>query len=937
MKNDQIYAVVDIETTGTDPKTDRIIQFGCVLVKNGEIINRFATDVNPNKMIPKQIQNLTKITNARVQRAPYFEDIAPTLFNLLADTIFVAHNIYFDYQFLNHELSRCGMPQLKIPGIDTVELAQIFLPKEPSFRLMDLANRFGLTHENPHQADSDAEVTASLLLYIESIMRSLPLVTMEQIARLATQTGMQTGTFIKKVTQEMRQLTTPLPEELMVVSGIALKKKEVPLFAYNLYEKNFPLKKRGKEKLFGDQLLFYKEQARLMNLVYRHFAPETPREKAEENEQALVQKNLFVEAATGMGKTIGYLLPLAYLATPEYPLVVSTASLLLQDQLLTQDVPKVNAVLPQPLVGTVIKGQRHYLDLARFQAKLADPPRQKQYQMYQMATLVWLTQTTTGDFDELNLVSLKHPFFQEVCHRGVASLERDNPFYAHDFLRFLKKRMKASNLLIVNHAFLARESLRKSPFLPQSRYLIIDEAHHLATSCEQAERQCVSTGVFRKSMHQVTAEGGLFEQVGALFAKQPQFLAHLAIYAQELQGLVENQETVLTALLSEARSSDELVITQEEMANLDLAAQKAKNKLLLYYEEAEWLSRKLQQGCQEATLTLTATEELQVTDFQEYLTNINEQGQVMKNWLTDWRQELVHFLVPDKNRLTGECQLLDLAAPLLPRTKWYNRYEKILYIGGTLKVSGNQHYISQRLGIPEAPLKVVPAPFDYAKQTRLLVPATGPIINEQAPAEYDAYLVKTIETLIRSVSRPILILFTSHEVLQKVYSALHKQFLVEGREILAQGMGGSREKLLRRFSRSKDSVLLGADSFWEGVDLPGEQLEVLIVTRLPFENPQRPLVAARNRYLEDQGMNAFSQEALPKAALRLRQAYGRLVRSPQDCGVMIVLDRRLVTSYYGKRLIKAFPKKVKPQECSLEELQEELSELKKVVAAEKNE
>src|SRR5699024_3841633 len=97
-----------------------------------------------------------------------------------------------------------------------------------------------------------------------------------------------------------------------------------------------------------------------------------------------------------------------------------------------------------------------------------------------------------------------------------------------------------------------------------------------------------------------------------------------------------------------------------------------------------------------------------------------------------------------------------------------------------------------------------------------------------------------------SVSRPILILFTAHDVLQKVYSALHKQFLVEGREILAQGMGGSREKLLRRFSRSKNSVLLGADSFWEGVDLPGEQLEVLVVTRLPFENPKRPLVAARN-------------------------------------------------------------------------------------------
>lgn len=933
MRNDQIYAVVDIETTGTDPKTDRIIQFGCVLVKNGEIINRFATDVNPNKMISKQIQNLTKISNARVQKAPYFEDIAPTIYNLLADTIFVAHNIYFDYQFLNHELIRCGLPKLKIPGIDTVELAQIFLPKEPSFRLMDLAERFGLTHENPHQADSDAEVTAALLLYIESVMRSLPLVTMEQISQLADRTGMQTGTFIKKITREMSQLTTPLSEDLQVVEGIALRKKEVPLFPHNLYEKSFPLKKRGKERLFGSELFFYKDQARLMNLVYRHFA-----DSEEQSEEKQATKNLMIEAATGMGKTIGYLLPLAYLATPEEPLIVSTASLLLQDQLVTQDLPKVNKVLPQPFVGTVVKGQRHYLDLARFKAKLADFPKQKQYQLYQMATLVWLTQTETGDFDELNMIRLNHFFFQDVCHRGLASLDEESPFYAHDFLRHLRQRMKASNLLIINHAFLARESLRAQPLLPKSRYLIIDEAHHLAENCEQAERQVVSTGVFRKKMHQVTADGGLFEQVAALCSENAGFLSTLALYTQELQALVENQEILLTNLLrNQEREQQELVITEAELANVSFDTQKAKDKLCLYYEEAAFLSGKLLADCQQLEHKITPTTELLLVDFQEYLAFVNESGVIFAHWLQDWRKELVHFLVPDKNRITGECQLLDFAAPLLPRTKWYERYEKILYIGGTLKVSGNQQYFSRRLGIPDTKLKVIQAPFAYEAQTRLLVPEKGPVINEQTPEEYNAYLIASIESLICSVDRPILVLFTAHEALQKVYGALHKKFLNEGREILAQGVGGSREKLLRRFSRSQNSVLFGADSFWEGVDLPGEQLEVLIVTRLPFENPKRPLVAARTQYLENQGLNAFAQEALPKAALRLRQAYGRLVRSQNDYGVMIVLDRRLVTTSYGKRLTKAFPPKVKPEITSLMEIEAVLKDLKKARNQEKDE
>lgn len=141
------YAVVDIETTGTNPKEDRIIQFGCVMIEGGRITSRFSIDINPGRKISKQIQHLTGITNRRVQQAPYFEDVAATIYNLLADTIFVAHNIYFDYNFLNQELLRCQTPGLKIPGIDTVELAQIFLPSEPSFRLADLSESLGFIHE----------------------------------------------------------------------------------------------------------------------------------------------------------------------------------------------------------------------------------------------------------------------------------------------------------------------------------------------------------------------------------------------------------------------------------------------------------------------------------------------------------------------------------------------------------------------------------------------------------------------------------------------------------------------------------------------------------------------------------------------------------------------------------------------------------------------
>lgn len=243
------YAVVDIETTGTNPKEDRIIQFGCVMIEAGRITSRFSIDINPGRKISKQIQHLTGISNQRVQRAPYFEDVAPTIYNLLAETVFVAHNIYFDYKFLNQELMRCGLPELKIPGIDTVELAQIFLPTEPSFRLSDLSESLGFIHENPHQADSDAEVTGQLLLLIEERMRQLPLVTLEEIVRLSKYTGMDTSRFIARVVEEMKQQVQPLDDSIEIIDGIALQKKQVELFSQVHYGKQtYPRKNRQKSE-----------------------------------------------------------------------------------------------------------------------------------------------------------------------------------------------------------------------------------------------------------------------------------------------------------------------------------------------------------------------------------------------------------------------------------------------------------------------------------------------------------------------------------------------------------------------------------------------------------------------------------------------------------------------------------------------------------------
>lgn len=899
------FAVVDIETTGTNPKTDRIIQIGCILIENNQIVGRYATDVNPGQPIPKQIINLTKISPYQVKKAPYFEDIAWTIYHLLSETTFVAHNIHFDYQFLNEEFIRCGLPPLEIPGVDTVELAQIFLPTETSYRLNDLAERFGFEHENPHQALSDAEVTANLLLYIKETAQQLPLITMEKLLELSGATSYQTGQFIAYLLEMMRKNPQVLVDDLQIVHGIALRKKENKLFEMPLFTNHYPKTKKEKQSFFYTKMEYRKSQQRLMNLIYQHFTEGT-------------EKNLFIEASTGMGKTIGYLFPLSFIATPQNPVIVSTASILLQQQLMEEDLPKLNAILPCPLQGIIIKGKHHYIDLQRFKVTLDKPLRQKQYTLYQMRILVWLTQTQTGDLGELNILQAGHLLFDEIRHRGVEFLLVNQPFYEEDFLRYLYKKMNQSNLLVVNHAFLAQETQRTQPLLPASDYLIIDEAHHLPEIVEKVSNQFVDTEKFQRLIKSYQDEGQLFNQIENLFANHIEANHLFDLYQEELIEIYTLQEEIIAAKFKEQPVKVTHILQHEQwLASKDV--HKLEKKLFLYYDEALFLQERL------LALSLNLQEQWLERDkiiFGKLVSLFSEmtlQAQMMKKWFYAWESQYVHKIYLYASQNTARLELIDLAATLLPQTSWYPRYKKIVYLGGTLTVPRQPHYFAQRLGITAQKVRTFPSEFDYQLQAKFYVVDEEVALKDLDYESYVTYLTRSITTLLKKNEQSALVLFTSHEVLQDVYARMHLHFLENGREILAQGIGGSRERLLRRFKHSKSSILFGADSFWEGVDLPGDSLELIIVTRLPFEHPSRKMIEAKTRYFSEQRLNYFKQEALPKVSLKLRQGLGRLIRSREDQGVFILLDSRILDASYGKQLQQALPKSLPIERVSLSE------------------
>lgn len=901
------YAIVDIETTGTNPKEDRIFQFGCVFVENGEIVGRFATMIHPGRSISPQIQHLTHTTNKDVRHSPYFEDVASTIYELLSGTVFVAHNIHFDYRFLNAELERCGCERLQLKGIDTVELAQILFPTEISFRLSDLSESLGLSHERPHQADSDAEVTAQLFIALEQRLASLPLCTIKELSRLSKTLSMQTGEFIAEYVQQRKQ-PNQFPE-LIEIEQIALQKQHLVLFDYMLHASNYPKSKQAKQKWFKGKLEYRASQQSLMNAIYKHYTEEIP------------PKDLIIESETGSGKTIGYLFPASFLATPDQPLIISTASILLQHQLLQQDIPKVNDVVPQPLRAIIIKGKSHYLDLARFAQSLKEPTSAKQVQLFQMMLLVWLTETKTGDLDELNLLSINHPYFESISHRGVEHLQPENPFYEVDFLRFLYAQAKQSNVWITNHSFLAYESQREVPLLPETPYLLIDEAHHLPDALEKTATKQVNTAQLLHTIQAIDQNNWL-KKWAETDVLDTEVVYAVDLYEQLLAQLSESIEDLNTSFYADNRFIvDEFILTKEFRDTLSATKERMIQKLMQTLEDCLVIQQRIMQSTANNESLYLAHELEEIERIRALFQLISHAADVFQQWFYRWQPTVVHRLSVRSRTKTLSYELIDFEASKVRQTVWYKRVKRIVYLGATMTVPGDKKYLARKLGILDAQIKVMPVAFDYQTQGALFVLSspeeeTGKVVS----------ITEAIRSILMNYKESVLVLFTSHQQLQEVYQALHFELLQNGREIFAQGIGGSRQKLLKKFTQSKSAVLFGADSFWEGLDLPADQLKLLVVTKLPFENPKRPLVSARYHYLTKVGQNPFKQESLPKAMIKLRQGFGRLIRSSTDRGMMIVLDERMDQAKYASKIKRAFPPELVIKSGNLRELKQALAD-----------
>ncbi|MDN6161288.1 MAG: DNA polymerase III subunit epsilon, partial [Atopostipes sp.] len=467
MLADQLYAIVDIEATGGSIGADeRIIQIACVLMKNNKVIDRFNSLVNPGKRIPRKIQKLTNITNKEVQKAPYFEEIAPIIQRLLKGAIFVAHNVGFDYHFLSEQLTLHGFSGLAMAAIDTVELSQILYPSLDSFQLEEIAASLDYDLVDAHDALADAEATTYILEKLFERAQSLPLITLEKLVDLAECTTHETALFFINALKEAKKNPTDLAEDLVIVNDIAMQKPKTYEEGASLVEKpTYPESKEEKLNYLKENYQYRPVQAEMMDIIYQYFSKDMSLEKCA------------IEAPPGIGKTFAYLLATFFIAKEGEPIVISTYTTLLQDQLVDEAIPELEELLGRELNTVLVKSSRHYLSLSVFERWLKEMTGKDPEAYLSMRLLVWLTETKTGDLTEINAGSyLDLKFWQDI--RARKNQYADDHWEDYDFYNRIKKANKKAEFIVTNHHFVVNDWQSDRAILKNLEHLVIDEAHH---------------------------------------------------------------------------------------------------------------------------------------------------------------------------------------------------------------------------------------------------------------------------------------------------------------------------------------------------------------------------------------------------------------------------------------------------------------------------
>ncbi|MHB8574633.1 MAG: helicase C-terminal domain-containing protein [Dehalococcoidia bacterium] len=925
------FVSLDLEMTGVDPELDEIIEIGAVRFSADGRGERFQSLVDPGCPLPYRIRQLTGISDEELQSAPPFEVVAKRLRDFLGASPIVGQNVGFDLIYLaKHGLRPTG------PVFNTAEIAELLDPGQQEYSLRSLTKRFGIDFPVQHRALPDAEAAMQVFQHLRGRALTLDPLLLNEIVQVTAATDWPLRFFFREIE---RAAVTRLP--------MAPAIGETPDILLDVVRTAKPVAP-SLTPAANRQHLSAAEMDEIFESVARHptaFSGFEQRPQQVEMAEAVAtaldeDSHLIVEAGTGTGKSLAYLLPAACFALRNNErVVISTNTIGLQEQIIGKDVPSmrtllaecgpedVRALLPD-LRAVPLKGRANYICLQKFANFRRQIGMSTEDARFTVKLLLWLQQSEAGDRAELNFRPDEELLWIRVSAANVNCFAGPSYYVRNGSCQLMRarKRAEGAHLVIVNHALLLSDVANGGRVLPAYDRLIVDEAHNLEDEATSQFGFLTGQTELRNtlaSIHDRAAdrELGLVHEIRTALRdddplRQREFVSALLA---EVSGYVEKARERVPELFARLQAfvaangesggdfDNRLLLTrgkraQPDWSNVELAWENLHVALDLVVERMNRLTVALS-GIGAGVVLNSDTLAGQVgTSCQGLGLLIRGVDSVLL------RHDETRIAWLTVNRLYGTVNLA--SAPLsvsdVLEDNLFGRKSTVVLTSATLSTGGNFRYLRDRLGLNEAEELALGSPFDYKRAALVLMASDIPEPNR---LDYQRALESGIVDLVRASEGRALVLFTSHASLRATYRAVKPQLQIDGIRVLGQGLDGTPAELLDGLKADFRSVILGTSSFWEGVDIAGEALSLLIIAKLPFSVPSDPVFSARSDLFDD----PFKEYALPQSVLRFKQGFGRLIRHRNDRGVLVVLDRRVRSKGYGKTFLQSLP------DCSMSE------------------
>lgn len=909
-----VYVALDLETTGLDPDHDEIIEVGAVRFTEAGVLDTYQTFVNPRRPLSARIQRLTGIQPSDLERAPSFAAIAREVEAFIGGDPVVGQNVQFDLEFL----ARRGVIT-RGPAYDTRDLAALLLPHLRRHNLRTIVEELLIEFPVQHRALEDAKAAQQAFLLLRERLLEVEPELLAQAARLSEWSDWGLRFLFRELMANGngRRWASSLLEA-------------APVLPPKPYSQGLEPKGEPRPVTAGEvRDLLETRAARVMEGFERR---EEQLAMAEAVRRAFVHgERLVVEAGTGVGKSLAYLAPAALHAVRNGArVVISTNTINLQEQLVTNDIPLVQRLLEDAgVVGlrtAQLKGRRNYLCLLRWTAASA-LTRQQPLSVDEARVLVkiafWLPRTETGDVAELALTQGENHVWNRLSAQEASCSSSNCPFVRDGscFLVRARKRAEAAHLVVVNHALLLSDLRTDGALIPPYEHVVIDEAHHLESEAtrqfgfEASEERVLDLldGIHVRAGRE--RDGGLVGACRAL-TQGPLFGAELSAALgplAEATGRARERIARFFAALPPFMSEhlagendydDTLLITrairvQPAWGDLEAMweeASAALGDLVAYLEELGLALENLRASGEADAVTLDAL----LSQAGEALSEAQALRKGVDDIILREDRDLICWL--SVSRRTGGVSVA--SAPMrvsdILRERLFEAKESVVLTSATLSSEGHFQYLNERLGLDDPRELLLGSPFDYERSTLVLVPRDLPQPGEHG---YQRAVEEALIDVCRASEGRALALFTSYAALRATYGAIRAPLEDEGILVLAHGIDGPPGQLIEQLRDHPRTVVLGTSSFWEGVDVVGEALSLLVIARLPFSVPTDPVFQARSTQYDD----PFNEYAVPQAVLRFKQGFGRLIRRKMDRGVMVVLDQRLLGKRYGATFLNSLP------------------------------